>query len=517
MNSIQKDLPFQRWFSDHKEMWKSNILPFFSAFTAGMLACMFALTNGLTNFDDVSALFDKGATLYVGRWGLDYISWLLPDYSMPWINRLIGLLFICVGTCFIMYIFRIRNPLLRVVLPATISVFPAFTGDMIYTFMIADYGLAFLFAILSVYFAQEDFKHKWLIRALGILLTTLAMSIYQAYVAMVSSLFLVILLYYLLVLREKTSAVIARGIYFIIHLAVSGILYYAVMKILMVVCTTQLDAYAQWMIMPERSIINAVLDAYSTIINVLNGAYGLMPTAFSRVLHLLLFAALFYEVLRFFLHCETNGERALGVLILMLLPLSVFFMVVITSEKGHTLMYYSFIAFYVLLAILLEADTEKREDMPMHQRIVSGCSLIIMFLVIICNSFAANEAYLRVYLNYENTYAYYTTLLTQVYMTPGFDEDTTLCIVGQSEEQRYQFQQFDNQTMIHGTEGVNHNDYSYYSFIRYFIGSDIPLASAEQIAEVSSEDEFKVMPIYPYYGSVAKMGDMMVVKLSDIG
>ena len=50
--------------------------------------------------------------------------------------------------------------------------------------------------------------------------------------------------------------------------------------------------------------------------------------------------------------------------------------------------------------------------------------------------------------------------------------------------------------------------------IRYYIGSDIPLADDDTIAALMDTAEFAEMPVYPYYGSVRMIDGTVVVKLS---
>lgn len=58
-------------------------LPFLSAIAAGFLAHMFAFTNKLVNADEAATLFGKGASAVSGRWGLELVKLIFPDYSMP--------------------------------------------------------------------------------------------------------------------------------------------------------------------------------------------------------------------------------------------------------------------------------------------------------------------------------------------------------------------------------------------------------------------------------------------------
>ena len=65
-------------------------LPFFFTLILGLAAHMFMLTNKISFGGDVSSIFDKAATVISGRWGLEFVQWLMPDISMPWYNGLVS-------------------------------------------------------------------------------------------------------------------------------------------------------------------------------------------------------------------------------------------------------------------------------------------------------------------------------------------------------------------------------------------------------------------------------------------
>ena len=71
--------------------WRRDRLPFLTALAVGMLAHGYAFANKLVNHDEIESLFGKGATVTSGRWGLELIKVLFPDWSMPWLYGLLSL------------------------------------------------------------------------------------------------------------------------------------------------------------------------------------------------------------------------------------------------------------------------------------------------------------------------------------------------------------------------------------------------------------------------------------------
>ena len=80
-----------------------------SASAAAFLAYTFMFTNKIINWDEIRFLFGKGYTLSSGRWGLDLLSLILPNYSMPWFWGVITILVLILSICiwhFSLYVYQ---------------------------------------------------------------------------------------------------------------------------------------------------------------------------------------------------------------------------------------------------------------------------------------------------------------------------------------------------------------------------------------------------------------------------
>ena len=52
--------------------------------------------------------------------------------------------------------------------------------------------------------------------------------------------------------------------------------------------------------------------------------------------------------------------------------------------------------------------------------------------------------------------------------------------------------------------------------IRLYLGFDLPFVSEEEQAALAESPEFAEMPVWPYAGSVQKIGDVVAVKLGEV-
>lgn len=146
----------------------------------------------------------------------------------------------------------------------------------------------------------------------------------------------------------------------------------------------------------------------------------------------------------------------------------------------------------------------------------TAVNLLVLALagIVISNIYFANEAYLEQHLQYENTYAFYTSLLSDIRMHPEFDEDTKLAVIGRWTYPDYFFRKFEFTYHLFGHLNSSPEEYSMDRFLEYYIGFTIPFAADAEVAQIRDSAEYLQMPVYPYYGSIQMFGDTLVVKLS---
>ena len=486
-------------------------IPFFASFFFGLLAYGFAFTNKLVNHDEVSSLFTKGATVTSGRWGLGAMDSIFPNYSMPWIYGLITVFLIALSVCLMVHMFHIRNRVLQVLLAGCIVVFPSLIGLFGYMFTSSSFALAFLLAVGSTALLQS--RKKWcFFPALGCLV--LSLSIYQSYISVAASLLVLVLIRQILE-NESAAAVLRRGIGFVLFMVLGLGLYYLGTQIVLKITGNQFNDYASEKIaFSISSILHGMVLAYQNFLRYFTeGFQGLIPTAFSRALHGILLASVGISLI---IHLVSGKKDPLGILLLMVLtavlPLAINCMYMITTPDSiHTLVLYGFVAVYLLAVIL--ADSLLARPISLSGVIVNILTLA-MAVVIVVNTYVANQAYLHLYLRYENSAAFYTSLIADIKMMPEFTEDTKLAVIGQYQQPEYYSRHFEQIHAITGIYGFVPDSYSNNFFLEYYSGFPMEFASSEEIAEITATAEFEAMAVYPYYGSLQKIGDILVVKLS---
>ena len=486
-------------------------IPFFSTFFFGLLAYGFAFTNKLVNHDETASLFTKGVTVTSGRWGLGALDSIFPNYSMPWIYGLITVFLIALSVCLMVHMFHIRNRVLQVLLSGCIVAFPSLIGLFGYMFTSSSFALAFFLAVSSA--ALLETRRKWyFVPALGCLVFSL--SIYQSYISVAASLLVLILLQQLLT-EESPVVILRRGFGFVGFLILGLGLYYLGTQAVLILTGTQLNDYASEKLAFSLSgIFQGVVLAYGNFLKFFTeGFQGLIPTSFSRCLHGILVVSAGILLLLNGMATKKEPLRILLILALVaVLPLAINCMYMITTPDSiHTLVLYGFVAVYLLAVIL--ADRLISEPQRLSHLVLNILTLAMAGIIVI-NVYLANQAYLHLHLRYENASAFYTSLIADIKMMPEFTEGTRLAIIGEYQQPAYYDKQFKQAQSITGIYGFVPDSYSKKFFLEYYTGFPMEFASSKEIKEISATAEFEAMAVYPYYGSLQKIRDILVVKLS---
>ncbi len=486
------------------EKLREDRLPFLCAAASGLLAHGFAFTNKLLISDEISTLFGKGLTISSGRWGLALSSLLFPDVSTPWIFGVLSILMLSAAACLMLRIFRIESPLLGCALAAGLTVFPAETATFAYMFTSPSYALAFLLAVAAVWAAEKERPAGYLA---GLLLLLLSVSIYQAYIAVASSFFVLRMIQKLLKDEGSAKEVFLFGLKRLGLLALCLALYALSVPIMLHLCGGSLEDYG---VEHERSILFRTAVAYSAFLHTLTrGYFHYVRGVFSQLLHALCLGLTAFVCLRWLLRCRDLGKALLLALCLLLFPLSAYCIYLI-AETGiiHALVLYSFYSVYVLAA--LAADQLRGDRAPALCRLTALC----LALVALGNCFFANAFYLKLHLRYQNAYALYTGLAAQIRQTPGFDENTRVAILGSAENGVYRIEEMEDLDLIGKAEDLT-NVYTREDLVRRYVGFDVPFADRAERSALRQDPRVREMPLYPYYGSVRMIDDYLVIRLGE--
>ena len=482
-----------RFFAENKVTFTASV-------SAGLVAHGYAFANKLVNHDEVESLFGKGATITSGRWGLELVKLLFPDWSMPWIYGLVSIVLLSLAVCLAVKLLGIRSKPMQAIVGMLILSFPSLTGNFCFMFTSAPYALSFFLAVLSVH---EFLRGGRLHILLSAVCLVFALSMYQAYVSVAASIFVV-----LMIARAMDGVSIKENVLFglkaLLMMALSIAVYYAVCLMVFKFTGARFNDYVTENVTGDMGLLRRVRMAYDNFFYVFSFRnFYIITSEAARYIHI----ALALVTIIGLASAKKLPNVLMAAFLMCLLPLSICCMYLIMSpESIHTLVMYSFVTVYMLLALVLE-----RMEFSFAHAVKDG-TVLLLLAVIVSNVYFSNMVYLKMDLQYENAHSFYTSLMAQVKDTEGFDENSRLAIIGRQDNLIHRFPELDTELLLGPSRDLV-NIYSRENFIRYYLGFDIPFASEEELAMLAEDSRVENMAEYPYYGSVAKIDDFVVVKL----
>ena len=481
--------------------------PLFSTLIIGLLTYLYSFTNKFINHDDVAFMFFHGevATDH-GRWGLDILNLFMPPYSMPWIYGILSIFIISIAICYIIHIFKIENKYFQVLLSGIIISFQSLVGMMSYMFLSYSYSLAFLFSVTAIYFIRKNNLKNYFY---ALILMVLSMSIYQAYISVTISLFLILLAQDLLVSEIKTKDIIKKGIKYVTFIIISSIVYYTITLTIFTLFDVHFNSYSNERLNSDWGLYPRI---YWLIINLIScltsGTYGFVNTYLSKAIHYILIFSISFFMIYTQIISRNIKRTLLSFLILLLFPFAINCIHIITPTGTHSLTLLSFISIYIFIVIIIQTKF-------MHNKYkIYDITLILLSLLLINNVLIANKNHLKQYLQYESAHAFYTGVMSQIENTPGFNNNSKIALIGEASNLVYNFSDFKREDITGIWDEPVLNIHSRKNFIKYFIGFDLLYTSETENELIQKTQDFKDMPSYPYYGSIKKIGNNIVVKFN---
>ena len=428
-----------------------NALPLLTALITGLVTYLFCFANKLEIHDDLGNMFSQGYPVSSGRWGLEIIEKIFPTASIPWLNGLVSLFLFSVSICIIIRMFEIRSPLLQTLLAAVLVSFPSQMTTYAYMFT-----------------TSEDHTGK---------------------------------------------EIIIRGLKYVAVIVISMAVYYGILAIFKSLSDMPFNAYAEGSLNSFSDILKGIVISYTSYAGYfIKGYYDIVRPGAPRIAHFAVLIVSCILLIRHFGRSEArkNGRLGAALLCLCLLPLAVNCIHVISS-LFHNLMTFSFVSFYVLAAVVLEACGKESGTKPRTGWVCTDITALSLCVVMITNVYFANAVYLRMYMQEEQAKAFYQTVVSALNAQPDFDENSWVIFFGENDVLNdFPVISTENQAGIR--EGILQT-YGQEYFIRYYLGlrlntnilteSTIP----EGWDDVIDWDAVIAMPSYPAYGCVQKMGE----------
>ncbi len=498
-----------------------------SSFLLGFLIHLFGLVNIIHNHDDMCYFVSGlGTGVSSGRWVLTAIDIVLStlglSYNLPVVNGLIFLALISISVGFLIDIFKIQSKINAIIISAIFISFPTVTATMYYRFTIIPYGLAILFSVVAVWINE---KHKLGIIASAILIT-LSLGIYQAYVPITISVFIILLIQRTCQSTNTLKTVILAGIRYCISLVLGLLLYLAGSEVSLSYFNVELNDYQGISSMGQYKIqdIPALLfKAFRDFLAMpLEDYCDLAPISAIKLLYIIIaLLTTVITIILLILKVKTVSKKLIFVILLLTTPIAINFIAIMCPNSSiYTLMVYSFALIPCIPLILLEQlPTPSKAVFYKLKKIFTSIIAFFIAMLTMLYAYYDNVNYSAVYYSTVQAENMATVLIARAQMTDGYTENKKWAIVGELESEIIS-SPFQKGLTYGGGKTLQSMfrpeiDYSRFNWAKAYLGYNLPKATLEEIDEIAKLQEVKDMPTWPDAGSMKVIDDTLVIKFGE--
>ena len=215
------------------DLWKKTKIQYKYAFLSTLIFGIISQGMGLFNkyslHDDVQYFFHQDNVIRWGRWALHVLIkaekhiFMDGNYSLPIFNGTITILCIMFSVCLLVDLLDLKSTVLCMLLGGIAVAFPGITSLMGHMYTAHFYAYALFFSILGPYLILKKRNRFFVLAGIGFM--TVSAGIYQAYIPVMISVFLIGLIKLLsdaddhdqqIAVCKKTGMVLISGIVFII-------------------------------------------------------------------------------------------------------------------------------------------------------------------------------------------------------------------------------------------------------------------------------------------------------------
>ncbi len=408
---------------------------FFAAIAVGILAHFYKITNWLPNWDSLVFRYDGQNMIGLGRWFLPVVCTLSSFYDLPFLNGIIAIIFHALGAVCIVRILNVQKNITAFFIGAVTVSFPTVTSVMMYNYVADGYSVAFFLSALAALFMIDEKKPRYILSAV---LIALSVGIYQAYITVTIMLAILELIDIAIYRDIPTKHILVKGVKMFFTGLLGMVIYYAVLKILLVISPVELLDY------------QGINDSFSlSNINIPGSLYTVKET-FIRCFFDLSEGVNVYVVLNILAMAFTLAHyakyiwknkihktpRRFPILIVMacMLFLGAGALAFINAGMDyHNLMLMGYSIFYIFFIILYERGSESDEK---HALFKSWGIVLIAGALVFNQIVIANVSYHKAQMAYEKSYGVLVRIADRIDRTEGTQECGRIAVIGALENSR---------------------------------------------------------------------------------
>ena len=498
---------------------------FIFTFIFGILAHGSMMTNTILWHDGLhfARRVKAGSAIALGRWMRAILAYAVSkafggnNLGMPLLYGMVSIFFIAASALVIIRIFDIKNGLMQAAVCGLMVSLPVVTSTLFYMYTAPYYFLGLFLSTAAVLIARECGGVKGFV--LATLCVSFTLGIYQAYLAVAVSLFVMTLIFDIINDRYPGLPSFFRSAFYALGICVLGFAAYMVVwKVLMRVLGLSAANYQDISALGSKGIatyLEGIRAAYARFFLIFDRkSENLYPMGLRwvQVVILALSAVLsvWIVVLRF------RKDRLQGValvLLIALLPLCFNLVYMIGAKSVHTVMLYGQCMLYVyLICVVGYLAGQGGKTGVSCRRVVAA----VLLLMVAMNIYFDNGCYMKAEMTLQQTINNMTVLTARIKSLDGYRDEMPVCIAIRGKQDATVTQDGEMQDFIIAPLGhlIPHSDNGALRNIKNTLAQWCGF-SPKYVSEGKLEhpEVLDDMPDYPDAGSVRIVDDTVVVRM----
>lgn len=526
--------PENKISSWYKSLPYNNKLAFFSTILVGFICHGFMMANKWLNLDDIVQLVDTMNRTTSGRWFLMFPSAIGSEFSLPWLNGFLTIIYSSVMASIIVSMFDIKSKINSILIGGILVTFPTIGSLMPFMNTQDSYQFGAMLTGIGAYLLVK--KEKGYLYSM--VLFTLSLAIYQAYLGYAAGL---ILVYFLIELfkKEKTTREIFNNFLKMMISFTGAILIYLLVsrgifgKYL--VDYKGLDTMGS---IPLKELPKAVFSTYKNMFLFFTGYEFNYHWSFMPYIFVISFILLIYLIFYIGKKSRLDKDRMIfTAFILILLPPAINVIYIMSWQAGVMLrMAYAYTVCFMMPLILIDyiykINATENHEMPVAESNENFASkklnllhvsvwflVVVSFLSVYNNIYVTNKAYFKVWNTNKSSHAYANRISMRIEMVDGYTTDTKVVMLG-NPDSRTDFTKLIDTRDTEPFIIANHLTrlYSFKYYPERFLGLDNPISDVDEITDKLEplRATIEEMPLYPAKDSIQMIDGTIYIKFKDI-
>ena len=503
----------------HGVEYKLFVQVFTMTFVLGFFAYGYAFSCFTPAHDGIMTItHDQGWQTSIGRGLMQVYVRLRGEIDAPWLIGILALFYTSISVYLTVKALGIEDEGWKIFVISSLYVLNiAYAlSTTVFMYLWDIYAMALLLSVLAFY-VFVNVKNRFCAILTSAIILSLSMGLYQSYFAVMVGLF--ILLFIILTIKEDNSLKqqFMLALEEIIVLAIGAVLYGITLKIIQIITNVEpannYNSVSNISNLSVKSIISTIPSCYKEFFVFFFKAQPYANRVFSLVNVVLLIGAIIAYVL-VLRKMESNIDRILLCVAIILFPLGVNCIYVLSGGMIHYLMVFSYQIFYILMLLpwLYSGFEFSKTVGRLPKRVITLFVLILSFVVV---RFSNGLLYYQKLVG-EGTRASVTNVLYDIERNPDFNPDRMrIIMVGRPGEALSQ--DYEMRNLYGRYNGISGSTITYDSvfgdYMHYILGRNYDFDySEEDIAEVMKTEEYKAMASYPEEGYIGVINDYLVIK-----